>query len=205
MATERNRIALENNLNYYDNAKIANSKVAELVKKFKEVDDDGKNDVIDDINIYLKDLIKFTNRISITIIERSYPKDVSDKVAANIAVFRRNMAQVDRLLRSKRLLDSSIYNIEVLVDKAAIKKYEYFPYAKNPKDLAYKIALILTDIKYIDDYETYLTRISNGRLSVDEFSRLFNSIKSKLPEFKDATNESFSSFSVFKKKLTDDI
>ena len=205
MTTERNRIALENTLNYYDNAKIANSKVAELVKKFKEVDDDGKNDVLDDINIYLKDLIKFTNKIVITIIERTYPKEVSDKVVSNIATFRRNIAQVDRLLRSKRLLDASIYNIEVLVDKAAIKRYEYYPYAKNPKDLAYKIALILTDIKNVDEYETFLTRISNGRLSVDEFSRLFHSIKNKLPEVQDATNESFSSFSSFKKKLTNGI
>jgi len=198
MTTNRNLIAIQNSVNYFHHAQDYYKKLIENLHAIGSASDDEKGVLIDKASIYLKELSKYTNKISMTVLENGgYPKDIIDGIYKEIEMFREAITYTERFLIGKKLLDSSIYNLEVLIEKSNIDKFEYFRYANSEKELAKKLAIILVDPKHVMSYKPLLMKISNGRMDVEEFKKLFNSIKSKLPFVK--TNESFISFSEFKK------
>ena len=200
MATARDNIAITNTENYFKHAYGFNEKIREMLQKFREADDDEKHVLLEDITIFLKDLTKFTNKINITILERTYPKDAIEYATNLVEEFKRTIAYTEKFLIGKKFLDSSVYNLELLVEKSKFEKYDYMRYAKDEKDLAYKIGLIIADPRRISNYMQIISKISSGKMSIDEFKKLFDHIKGKLPEVQ-RQNESFVSFSKFKKNI----
>lgn len=198
MATERNLIALKNALNYYKHAFNYNKRLYELLTEYGKVSGDAKYAVLDNIELNFKELSKFTNKISITIIENAgYDQATVDRTKEKLEEFKNTILYTERFLLSKKLLYSSIYNIEILVEKSQFNSYDYFRYAKDEKELAKKIALILADPRRVVKYKAVLSKISNGKMELEEFKKLYDSIKGLLPIAKQ--NESFISYRNFKK------
>lgn len=175
-----------------------NNKIREILQKFRLADDDEKHVLLDDLTIYLQDLVKYTNKINLAILERTYPADAVSYAKNLYEEFKRTIVYTEKFLLGKKFLDSSIYNIENLVEKSGIDRIEYHRFAKNEKDLAYKIGLVIADPRRVSQYQPILNKISSGKMDVDEFRKLFFHIKDILPSVAHHTNESFVSFEQFK-------
>jgi len=206
--TQRDSIVLTNTENYFKYAHHYRKLIVDNLEKFSSVDDDEKHVLLDELTIYLKDLIKYTNKINITVLERMADKEMVERGIKLLAEYRRIILYTEKFITGKKFLDSAIYNLESIIERSKIDRVDYYKYASSESDLAYKVGYILASPKRQAEFTSVMHKIANGKMSVDEFKKLFNYIRKYLPEVADKqrkVNESFISFSKFKKYNQNDI
>lgn len=200
MANQRNILAIKNSINYYNLALNFYKKIKEDFLKLETGDEEGEKEfILDKILLNNKELSKYMKRINIPILQGNYPKESIDILEKNLEIFKETVWYTERSVYGKKLYDMAISNIESLVAKSNLDPFTYSRYADNEKQLAKKICSTLTDPKHVLDYKQILTRLSLGKVKVNEFKKLFEAIRSKM--IPSPKNESFERFVDFKKYM----
>lgn len=203
MANSRNITAIKNSINNYEAAYAVYKKIVDDYDSL----DTGTNFriefLIDKIMDETTELNRHIKKINVDVLRQNYPADTVKIVEKNIDTFKETIWYTQRAVLGKKLYDSAIYNVEVLINRAKMEPYEYVDYAPDEKLLAKKVTSILTDPKNVMDYKTVLGRISNGKFSTNEFKTLYDSIKHMIVPSK--ANEGLVGLEEFKKQSNDEL
>jgi len=189
-------MSLRSTIEYYKQAEYLYKSVDSLFQDFE----DGKitSSKIDSVvNKGLNDINRLNNvlnKINIRDLIDHYEKDAIEDIEHNVDFMYEAADYVEKYLLGKKYYDSLLGSVENYFEKMGMFSAEYKRYAESEYEYAKKFTSTILHPNNINQFINQTKRIALGTMSMNEFKKIYKTIKSKMIKPKLKSFESFEEY-----------
>ena len=192
-------MSLKTTVDAYKQAKYLYREIDEVFNSYEEetIDDSSIDTTITKTVNDINKLNNLLNKINVRDLEGHYSAETIENVKSNVDLYFEGADYIEKYLTAKKYYSSLLNGVENYLEKIKLAPEEYSSYAKSEHELAKKFTAMLLHPTNSPQFINQIKRMALGTMSQNEFTKIFNTNKSRMQK---NTGLTFQSFSDYKEK-----
>ena len=189
-------MSLKNTIEAYKQAQFLYREIDKVFNSFEdEAIEDSSVDMT--INKTLNDISKLNNllnKINLRDLENQYTPETIEGTKNNIELYYEGADYIEKYLNAKKYYNSLFNGVEGYFDKMKMAPEEFKQFAKNEYELARKFTAMLLHPDNINQFINQIKRMALGTMSINEFTKIYQTNKSRMIKSNPQTFQSFQEY-----------
>ncbi len=184
------------------NYSLAESLFDEIQENFQQLENENADkSIIDKLRDDIKRLTNILNKINVDELSEKISDDDKDNIEYNINFIYESLDYMEKVLFAEKYRTDLLIPVKKYFKKLSLPSSVYKKWANTESELTKKYVAMLTHPNNIMSFKNQIKRIALGTMSINEFKKIFDTVKSKMML---QSKINFESFKEYKEDVDDE-